>query len=584
MNIFKITREGIISKINELVSEGFLPDSLIIENVTAEPPRDSSHGDIATNAAMVLAKPARKNPKEIAEKLVEKIKSLPYVNSIEIAGPGFINIRLEDDVLYDVVDVVLKEGGSFGNSDIGKNKKINIEYVSANPTGPLHIGHARGAIVGDVLSLLLLKAGYDVTKEYYINDAGGQVDILAESAYHRYKEALGIRMGEVPEGLYPGEYLVDIGQSFAQTHEKDYLDVTKDVWLPVLREFTIQSIMALIKNDLLRIGIEHDVFTSEKKFVESGKIEETIKLLEQKGLLYIGKLDPPKGKLPDDWEERDQLLFKSTDYGDDVDRALKKSDGSGTYFASDIAYHNDKIERGFSEMIAILGADHGGYIKRLRAAVRGLSNNRAHIDVLLYQLVNFMDEGKPLKMSKRAGSYITVSDVVDAVGKDVIRFIMLTRKSDAVMDFDLKKVTEQSKDNPVFYVQYAHARISSVIRNASSEISEVRNIDFTNIDKKYLSLIKNKNELDMVKIISQWPRIVETAALHREPHRIAFYLQELSSSFHSLWNDGKEDKNMRFIIEDDVDLTIARMALIKACSNTIASGLMVMGVEPLLEM
>jgi len=584
MNIFKIIREGIIHSVGELTSEGFLPTDLIIESITAEPPRDSSHGDVATNAAMVLAKPARKSPREIAEKLVEKIKLLPNVESVEIAGPGFINIRLEDKILYDIIDVALREGGSFGNSDIGKNHKINIEYVSANPTGPLHIGHARGAIVGDVLSLLLLKAGYNVTKEYYINDAGGQVDILAKSAYHRYKEALGVDMGEVPEGLYPGDYLIDIGQSFAQTHEKDYLDVSKDVWLPVIKEFTIQSIMALIRNDLLRIGIEHDVFTSEKKFVESGKIEETIKLLEEKGLLYIGKLDPPKGKLPDDWEERDQLLFKATGFGDDVDRALKKSDGSGTYFASDIAYHNDKIQRGFNEMIAVLGADHGGYVKRLRAAVRALSNNKARMDVLLYQLVNFMEDGKPLKMSKRSGAYITVSDVVDAVGKDVLRFIMLTRKSDATLDFDLKKVTEQSKDNPVFYVQYAHARICSVIRNACTEMTEIRNIDFEDIDKKYFNLIKSKNELDMVKVISQWPRIVESAALHREPHRIAFYLQELASSFHSLWNDGKEDEKLRFIVDGNLDLTIARLALIKSCSNTIASGLIVMGVEPVLEM
>lgn len=584
MNIFKIIRESIISNISELVKEGFLPEGLILENITAEPPKDKSHGDIATNAAMVLAKPAKKNPIEVAEKLIEKIKLIPEVKSVEIAGPGFINIRLKEEVLYDIIDVVLKEEGGFGNSNIGKGKKINIEYVSANPTGSLHIGHARGAVIGDVLSLLFLKTGYDVTKEYYINDAGGQIDILAKSAYHRYKEALGINMGEIPKGLYPGNYLINIGESFANKYGKSCLDMEKDEWLPIIGEFVLDSIMVLIRNDLLKIGIEHDIFTSEKELIEKGKIDEAIKLLEDKDLLYIGKLEPPKGKLSDDWEEREQLLFKATDFGDDVDRALKKSDGSGTYFASDLAYHYDKIERGFNEMIIVLGADHGGYVKRLKAAVGALSNNKASIDVLLYQMVNFMEEGKPMKMSKRAGSYITVSDVVDAVGKDVLRFIMLTRKSDATLDFDLKKVTEQSKDNPVFYVQYAHARICSVLRKAFLAIPELAEIDFNNFDKEKLSLIKNENELEMVKIISQWPRIVENAALHREPHRISFYLQELASSFHSLWNFGKEDDNLRFIIENDIDLTSARLALIKACLHTIASGLMVMGVEPVLEM
>jgi len=584
MNIFGQYREKIILYLNEMRAEGFIPAEISFDAVTAEPPRESSHGDISINAAMVIAKPAGKKPREIAEELVKRLQKTEGVEKVEIAGPGFINLRLAKEIWQGMIKELLNADSSYGNSEIGGGRRVNVEYVSANPTGPMHIGHSRGAVVGDVIASLLIKAGYDVTREYYINDSGSQVENLAKSAYLRYLEALGEDIGEIPDGLYPGEYLKIVGETFAQLNERDYVDVPEKTWLPVIREFTLANMLTLIKRDLLELGVQHDVFISEAALVSEGEVEKCIKILEEKGLVYRGILEPPKGKTPEDWEPREQLLFRSTQFGDDVDRPLKKSDGTNTYFASDIAYHYNKLSRGFKKMVLELGADHGGYVKRIKAAVKALSDGEAEIDVVLHQLVNFLEDGEQVKMSKRAGTFTTVRDVIEAVGKDVLRFVMLTRKSDVVLDFDLKKVTEQSRDNPVFYVQYAHARAYSVFRNASEDMPGILKDGTGAVTLEQLSLLKDESELALIKTIAQWPRVVESAAITVEPHRIAFYLQELAAAFHALWNLGKEDESLRFIIEKDKNLTTARLALVKACAVTIASGLRVIGVEPVMEM
>ncbi len=583
MNIFSKLKEKINKILEDLVASKELPEGLSFEAVTAEPPRDSSHGDVATNAAMVIAKKAGKKPRDLAEIIAAKLKEIPAVKSVEIAGPGFINMRLHDEIWHDVVLNILEEGVGYGNSNLGAGKKVNIEYVSANPTGPMHIGHARGAVYGDALALLLLKTGYNVTKEYYINDAGTQIDVLAESSYLRYREALGEDIGKIPQGLYPGEYLKIVGESLVEEFGKDLLGKKKHEWLAIIRPFAVDSMMVMIRADLAQLGITHDVFTSEKAIQDSGKIEECIDFLDKKGLLYQGVLEPPKGKTPDDWESRTQTLFKATDFGDDIDRALKKSDGTYTYFAADIAYHLDKIQRGFNNMALVVGADHGGYIKRLKAAVSALSDGKAELDVKISQLVNFMENGRPMKMSKRAGTFTTVRDVVDEVGKDVVRFIMLTRKNDAVLDFDLATVKEQSKDNPVFYVQYAHARAKSVLRNAAVESPEAVALA-KNISKKHLKRLDSEAELALIKIMASWPRALEAASVANEPHRIAFYLQELAAGFHGLWNKGKDDVILRFIVKEDVELTAARLAMINAMSDVIASGLFIFNIEPAREM
>jgi arginyl-tRNA synthetase len=582
MNIFNHLKENINTTLNNLVTSGKLPEGLSFDAVTAEPPRDPSHGDVSTNAAMVIAKKAGKSPKELAELILPELKKFPEVESAEIAGAGFINMRLKSDIWYDVLLEILKSGLSYGNSDMGKGERVNVEYVSANPTGPMHIGHARGAVYGDALALLLLKAGYNVTKEYYINDAGAQIDVLAKSSYLRYREALGETI-EIPAGLYPGEYLKTVGESLAQKYGRDLLDKSEKEWLPLVRQFAVDSMLIMIKKDLADLGIVHDVFTSEKAIQDSGKIEQALETLDKKGLLYQGVLEPPKGKKPDDWEERKQTLFRSTDFGDDIDRALKKSDGSYTYFSSDIAYHLDKIQRGFNRMVLVLGADHGGYIKRMKSAVSALSDKQAELDIKISQLVNFMEDGVPMKMSKRAGTFTTVRDVLEEVGKDVIRFIMLTRKNDAVLDFDLKLVKEQSKDNPVFYVQYANARARSVLRNAAAEAPEAVALS-KNIRKEHLKLLDSEAELTMIKFMASWPRIVEAAAAANEPHRIAFYLQELAAEFHSLWNKGKDDAILRFIIKENKELTAARLAMLEAMIAVIASGLFIFNIEPVREM
>jgi arginyl-tRNA synthetase len=574
LNIFNIVRVDIIKALGEVA-----PEVQNIAAVTAEPPRDASHGDIATNAAMVIAKQVGKNPREIAEELKEKLAKLDYIEKIEVAGPGFINLSVTNAKWRKIIKHVLENGIGYGNCKLGNNEKINVEYVSANPTGPMHIGHARGAVYGDALARLLQKAGFDVTKEYYINDAGGQIDKLVKSAYLRFLESIGEDIGEFPDNLYPGDYLVNVGEAFAEEFGRDIEGQKEADILMKMRPFVLDSMMNLIKSDLALLDIHHDIFTSEKNLVDSGKVEEALELLDKNGLIYKGVLEPPKGKTPDDWEPREQTLFKATDFGDDIDRALKKNDGSNTYFSSDIAYHFDKIKRGFKNMVLILGADHGGYQKRLKAAVRALSGGEAELNIKLYQLVNFLEDGKPAKMSKRAGTFLTVQDVVEAVGKDVVRFIMLTRKNDAVLDFDFKTVTEQSKDNPVFYVQYAHARANSVLRNAMAENSEL-NKDALEFSDEILSHLKRDEEIEVIKAIANWPRVVELAASHQEPHRIVFYLMELAGVFHSFWNKGKEDDSLRFIVNDDIMLTKARLILVKALATIIASGLQVIGVEP----
>jgi arginyl-tRNA synthetase len=583
MNIFNQLKEEIIKALNQLKEDAYLPNELNLELISVEPPRDPSHGEMSTNAAMVLAKSAGKNPRELADKLTEKLKRVEYIEEVSIAGPGFINFNLKPKVWQNQITKILARGINYGDSNIGKGQKVNLEYVSANPTGPMHIGHSRGAVFGDALAGLLLKCGYDVIKEYYINDAGNQIDILAKSAFLRYREANGEEIGEIPEGLYPGDYLVGVGQELKAKYGSSLLAKSEEEWLPIVKTTATSSMMELIKKDLEDLGIKHDVFFSELTLHKSGKIEKAIKLLEDKGLIYRGVLEPPKGKKIDDFEPKEQTLFRSTSFGDDTDRVVKKSDGSYTYFAADIAYSLDKIERGADSLIFVLGADHGGYVKRMKAISQALSDNKVETDIKICQLVNFIQDGQPLKMSKRAGNYITVKDVVDLVGKDIIRFIMLTRKNDITLDFDLEKVKEQSKDNPVFYVQYAYARANSILRNTLAEMPEVVQTigDFETLN---LASLNTKEELSLIKLVASWPRVVENAGIHHEPHRIAFYLQELAAEFHSFWNKGREDTNLRFIIPENKDLSTARIALVKAIIFVINSGFAIFNVEPMEEM
>jgi arginyl-tRNA synthetase len=584
MNVFSELRSKLIVALEQLKQEGQLPQELAFDAVDVMPPREAGHGDMATNAAMVLGGKSGKKPRELAELLKIRLEKLPGVESVEIAGPGFINLRFAASFWHAVIPAILNQNATYGDSQIGKNKSVNVEYVSANPTGPMHVGHGRGAVVGDALASLLKKAGFDVTREYYINDAGGQVDKLARSAYLRYREACGETIGEIPEGLYPGDYLVPVGQLLAKEHGKKWLGKPEEEWLAPIRSFALDRMMELIKADLALLNIRHDVFTSERKITAEGRIEEALKLLESKGLIYTGVLEPPKGKpLPEDWEPRPQTLFKSTQFGDDVDRALKKSDGSWTYFAPDIAYHYDKYKRGHLLMVDIFGADHGGYVKRIQSAVKAMSDGKASLEVRLCQLVNLLRGGEPVKMSKRAGTITTVREVVDEVGNGAFRFIMLTRKNDAALDFDFVKVTEQSKDNPVFYVQYAHARAKSVLR-MGAEQEGVAAAFSESPTSEQLTLLTQPAELEIIRFMASFPRVVEGAALAYEPHRIAFYLQELAAAFHSLWNLGNADISLRFIQKDAIDLTAARLALVRACAAVVASGLLVLGVTPVEEM
>ena len=581
MNIFSEFRSRTVDDISALAAEGIVPGDLDLARVAVDVPRDSAFGDLSTNAAMVLAKPAGMKPRDLAELLVDKLGQAAGVSSAEVAGPGFINIRLDDGVWRRCLADILRVGKSYGDSDIGGGEPVNVEFVSANPTGPLHIGHARGSVFGDVLASLLNKAGYAVTREYYINDAGAQVDVLAQSAFLRYREALGEPIGDIPEGLYPGDYLKAVGKALADRDGDRWRDAPEAEWLPELRAFAIDAMLDLVRDDLAALGVGFDVFTSERGLVDSGGVEAVLDGLTERGLIYTGILEPPKGKKPEDWEPRPQTLFKATEYGDEVDRPLKKSDGSWTYFASDIAYHQDKYARGFKTQIDVWGADHGGYVKRMVAATKAVTEGNAALDVKICQIVKLLDKGAPVKMSKRAGTFVTLRDLIEKVGSGVVRFIMLTRSNDAPLDFDLTKVTEQSRDNPVFYVQYAHARCHSVARMAAEAFPNTADAAGDDAD---LDLLSDEAELALVKLMAQWPRTVEGAAQAHEPHRIAYYLYDLAAAFHGLWTKGKEQTELRFIVENDIARTRARLALVGGVRTVIASGLELMGVTPLEEL
>lgn len=582
MTIYKKIHQLISSVLDEAVRDGRLTLNGCMPVFVVEPPREAAHGDLATNVAMVLAKAAGKPPRAIAEILKPELEKNKIIASVEIAGPGFINLRLHPEIWQNEIAEILRAGRHYGDSDIGKGQKVNVEYVSANPTGPMHVGHARGAVVGDVLASLLAKAGYDVTREYYINDAGAQVDVLARSVFLRYREALGESIGAIPEGLYPGDYLIPVGQAIAKRDGAKWLGEAEEKWLPLFREEAIAAMMAMIRDDLRLLCVKHDVFSSERALVESGGVERAEKFLRDRGLVYEGVLEPPKGKTPDDWEPRPQTLFRSTEFGDDVDRPLKKSDGSWTYFATDIAYHLDKFRRGFDFMIDVWGADHGGYVKRMQSAVTAITEGKGRLEVRLCQMINLLKNGQPFKMSKRAGTFVTLRDLVDEAGSGVVRFIMLTRKSDAQLDFDLVKALEQTRDNPVFYVQYAHARCCSVLRHAF-EIFSPQELTDEALTKTPLEKIASADELLLIKGMANWSRIVEAAATSQEPHRVAFYLMELASLFHALWNKGNDNAALRFIV-DDKGLTKARLALINAVRTILRSGLAVLGCQPMEEL
>ena len=583
MNVFSYFHRQIAIAVEALAEAGALPAELDLGAVAVEPPRDASHGDVASNVGLVLASQAGKKPREIATSVAEALAQLPEVAAAEVAGPGFLNLRLGDDFWRARLVDVLEAGRAYGASTLGQGRRVNVEYVSTNPTGPLHVGHGRGAVFGDALAAVLAKAGFEVTREYYINDAGAQVDDLARSAHLRYRQALGEEIGEIPEGLYPGDYLEPVGRALAERDGERWLDKPESAWLAPVREFAIEAMMALIRDDLAALGCHQEVFTSERALQDSGKVERALETLEAKGLIYTGVLEPPKGKPPEDWEPRPQVLFRATRFGDDVDRPLKKSDGSWTYFAGDIAYHLDKFERGFATMIDVWGADHGGYVKRMKAAVAAITDRQGELEVKLCQLVNLSRDGVPVKMSKRAGSFVTLRQAIDQVGKDVVRFIMLTRKNDAPLEFDFVKVTEQSRDNPVFYVQYAHARSRSVLRTAARQLPELACTPEA-LAGAELGRLTQAGEIALIKTLAGWPRLVESAAQAHEPHRVAFYLYELASEFHALWNRGNEDPGLRFIVVDDPMLTAARLALVQGLATVVASGLELFGVEPAEEM
>ena len=565
-----------------LIAAGVLPAGIDRSRITVEPPRDPTHGDMATNAAMVLAKDAGKKPRDLAQAIAEKLRSDPLIGSVEVAGPGFINITLKPAAWIETLRIAVRLGPRYGRSEVGGGTPVNVEYVSANPTGPMHIGHCRGAVFGDALANLLVFAGFKVTREYYVNDAGAQVDQLARSAYLRYREALGEAIGPIPEGLYPGEYLKPVGEALAVQYGPALMATPETAWLPPVRVRAIEMMLAAVRADLASLGVNHDVFYSERSLAgeNADQVAETIEWLRARGYVYEGRLPPPKGAPVEDWEDRDQTLFRSTAFGDDVDRPLKKSDGSYTYFASDIAYHRTKLDRGFKTLIDVWGADHGGYVKRMQAAVAALSGQSAELDVKLIQLVKLLRAGEPVKMSKRAGDFVTLREVVDEVGRDAVRFMMLYRKNDAVLDFDLAKVIEQSRDNPVFYVQYGHARGQSVFRNARAVFSDLP-ADFADpavVDAAALERLSDPAELALMRQIALYPRIVEAASAAHEPHRIAFYLFDLASEFHTLWTLGNTSPHLRFIIQNDRQMTVARLALVQGVVSVLASGLALLGV------
>ncbi len=580
MNLFADIRALVVTELEAMMAEGVLPAGLDTTAVTVEPPRDAGHGDMATNAAMVLAKPAGLQPRVIAEALAARLIADPRIAVADVAGPGFLNLRLQPLAWQGLVRAILTDGTGYGRSTLGKARRVNVEFVSANPTGPMHVGHVRGAVVGDALSRLLAYAGWDVTREYYINDGGAQVDVLARSAYERYREANGLEP-EIREGLYPGDYLIPVGEALKAKYGTSLLDKSEAIWLTDVRGFAIDMMMARIRDDLASLGVQMDVYSSEKALYGTGQIEAAIQALRDMDLIYEGVLEPPKGKEPEDWEPRVQTLFRSTAHGDDVDRPVQKSDGSWTYFAPDIAYHYNKVQRGFDELIDIFGADHGGYVKRMKAAVSALSGGRVPLDIKLIQLVKLWKNGEPFKMSKRAGTFVTLRDVVEEVGADVTRFMMLTRKNDVALDFDFDKVMEQSKDNPVFYVQYANARVNSILRKARAEAGlDVSDAKLAAADLAHLG---HAAELGMIAKLAEWPRLVEIAARGNEPHRVAFYLFELASDFHGLWNRGNDDVSLRFL-QEDKGVSLAKIALARAVGVVICAGLGILGVTPVEEM
>jgi arginyl-tRNA synthetase len=599
-DIFGDFRRLVIAALDDLTAQGALPSGLDLSRIAVEPPRDPAHVDLATNAAMVLAGQAKQNPMALAEKLAaslsgRELESAGYKGpgfTVTATRPGFLNARLDPAVWHAQLRAILHAGTAYGDSDLGGGElgpsrlgpEVNVEFVSANPTGPMHVGHGRGAVVGDALASLLAKAGFAVHREYYINDAGAQVDALARSAHLRYREALGEDVGPIPEGFYPGEYLVATGRALAERDRKKWLGRPEAEWLGPVRDFAVAEMLRLIRCDLAALGVRFDTFTSERDLVASGAVDAALAALSERGLIYEGVLDPPKGKLPEDWEPRPQMLFRATQFGDEVDRPLKKSDGSWTYFAADIAYHHDKVRRGFRNLIDIWGADHGGYVKRMQAAVKALSEGRAVLDVKLTQLVHLFDRGEPVRMSKRAGTFVTLREVVDEVGKDVFRFMMLTRKNDQTLEFDFAKVREQSKDNPVFYVQYAHARAASVMRHAAELFPEAELSDAALGDEAPLDRLGDAAELGLIRLLASWPRIIAGAAEAHEPHRIAFFLQDVAAQFHLLWTKGKDDATLRFLVAAEPDLTRARLALVRGVALVVASGLAVFGVEPVEEM
>ena len=579
MNLFADIRELVVAELEALMASGGLPSGLDLAGVAVEPPRDAGHGEMATNAAMVLAKPAGMQPRAIADALAARLMADPRVAGADVAGPGFLNLRLQPSAWQGLVRDVLEQGEAYGRSALGQGRRVNVEFVSANPTGPMHVAHARGAVVGDALASLLDFAGYAVTREYYINDGGGQVDVLARSAYERYREANGLSP-EIAEGLYPGDYLIPVGEALKAMHGDRLLDMPESEWLAEVRVFATDMMMAMIRHDLAALGVEMDVYSSEKALYGTGQIEAALERLKGLGLIYTGVLEPPKGKAPEDWEAREQTLFRSTAFGDDQDRPVQKSDGSWTYFAPDIAYHWNKVERGFDELINIFGADHSGYVKRLKAVVAALSENKVSLDIKLIQLVKLLKGGQIVKMSKRAGTFVTLRDLIDEVGPDVVRFVMLTRKNDVALDFDFDKVTEQSKDNPVFYVQYANARVNSILRKAREAGLDVSD---ASLSAAHLAHLGHEAEMGVIRKLGEWPRLVEIAAKGHEPHRVAFYLYELASDFHGLWNRGNEDESLRFL-QGDTAKSQAKIALARAVGVVICAGLGILGVTPVEEM
>ena len=610
MNVFQVFTAHVRAAVETIAKSGAFKSPPDLSRIVVEPPREASHGDLATNAAMALAKDVGMKPRDLAEKIAAELKKLPEVTKTEIAGPGFINLTLDPKVWRDALASAVADGPDFGRSFIGKAEPVNVEYVSANPTGPMHIGHCRGAVFGDALANLLSFASYGVTREYYVNDAGAQVDVLARSAFLRYREALGETIGEIPEGLYPGDYLKECGGELVRDYGQQLKEMPESEWLPIVRKRAIDMMMAEIRNDLAALGVVHDVFFSERTLVEGmppqvvfpmpgeafkpvevkppvDLVGQTIEELRAKGKVYEGRLPPPKGAPVDDYEDREQTLFRSTEFGDDVDRPLKKSDGTYTYFASDIAYHKSKFDRGFANMIDVWGADHGGYVKRMEAAVAAVSSGKAVLDVKLIQLVRLLRNGEPIKMSKRSGELVLSRDVVGEVGKSAVRFMMLYRRNNDALDFDLAKVIEQSKDNPVFYVQYGHARGHSIFRNAAEAISDLpkeaadRAAFLNGVSLKRLD---DAGELSLMRKIAVYPRLIEAAALAHEPHRVAFYLYELASEFHTQWTRGSDAPHLRFIIADDRELTLARLALVQGAVTVLASGLALLGVEAPVEM